>query len=76
MNTKTVKITGDCALVWVRYGDGPDGYVVIRYTEHSTDHYFEDSVTDADIDVATARDIAALFVAAFGPAVLPAVEAA
>ncbi len=76
MNTKTVKITADCALVWVRYGEGPEGYVVIRYTEHSTDHFNASSETEADIDAAAARDIVALLVAAFGPAVLSAVEAA
>jgi hypothetical protein len=76
MNTKTVKITSDCALVWVRYGEGPEGYVVVRYTEHSTDYSNPNSETEADIDAVAARDIVALLVAAFGPAVLPAVEAA
>ena len=75
MNTKTVKITADCALVWDHWNEAPgEGSVAVRYTEHSTDHYFEDSVTDADIDAATARGIVALFVAAFGPAVLPTKE--
>lgn len=74
MNTKTVKITSDCALAWVRYGEAPEGYVVIRYTEHSTDYCNPNSETEADIDTATARDIVALLVAAFGPAMLPTKE--
>jgi hypothetical protein len=75
MNTKTVKITGDCALVWDYYTEAQvEGSVAIRYTEHASDHYNSNSVTDADIDAATARDIVVLLVAAFGPAVLPAME--
>jgi hypothetical protein len=75
MNTKTVKITADCALVWDHWGEAPsEGSVAVRYTEHATDHYSSNSETDADIDAATARAIVALFVAAFGPAVLPTKE--
>jgi hypothetical protein len=75
MNTKTVKITRDCALVWDHWNEAPgEGSVAVRYTEHATDHYSSNSVTEADIDAATARDIVALLVAAFGPAVLPTKE--
>jgi hypothetical protein len=75
MPTKTVKITRDCAMVWDHWDEAPgEGSVAVRYTEHSTDHFTPNSVTEADIDAATARAIVALLVAAFGPAVLPTKE--
>lgn len=63
--TATVKITSSCSLVWNQYS------VAVSYIEHSTDHFYSDSVTDADIDEATAKAIVALLVQAFGPGVLP-----
>jgi hypothetical protein len=68
--TATVKITSSCSLVWDRYELVP-GDVAIRYIEYSPDKCYSDSVTDADIDEATAKAIVDLLVQAFGPGVLP-----
>ena len=71
MTETKVEITGYCALVCTRYGVGIAPDVVIRYTEHSQDYWFSDSVTEADIDADTARAMIAALVEAFGLAVLP-----
>tara|TARA_R110000822_G_scaffold59521_3_gene148490 strand:+ start:231 stop:446 length:216 start_codon:yes stop_codon:yes gene_type:complete len=71
MAEQKISITGDCALVVARYGEGIAPDVAIRYTERSPCIGCNDSETEADIDADDARAMIALLVEAFGPAVLP-----
>ena len=56
--TEKLEIFGSCRLESIIYVPG-NTYVSLEYTEHSSDHYHSDSVTEIEIDKDKGAEIVA-----------------